>query len=170
MMELTTKLKYIFHNGDLLLQIKAPKENLQVIQDMVKSEKTYTVTIKEYKPKRSLDANGYMWHLINELSNVLRISKDECYLLMLKRYGQRQVIKVVTEGLPILTRAIKYYEIGEERGSCTYITVYTGSSEYDTKEMAILLDGVVSECKEQGIPTETYEEIERLKASWKGGK
>lgn len=41
-----------------------------------------------------------------------------------------------------------------------------GTSEYDTKEMSVFIDGVVSEAKELGIQTETPEEIERLKALW----
>jgi hypothetical protein len=44
--------------------------------------------------------------------------------------------------------------------------VYKGSSEFDSREMSIFLDGVVSEAKEMGIPTETPNEIARLKAMW----
>ncbi|HOO29244.1 MAG TPA: hypothetical protein PLU43_12330, partial [Lachnospiraceae bacterium] len=37
------------------------------------------------------------WLLINEIANVLRASKDEIYLSMLKSYGQSSVVSVVEE-------------------------------------------------------------------------
>lgn len=43
---------------------------------------------------------------------------------------------------------------------------YKGSSLYNTKEMSLLIDGVVRECKELGIETETPDEIERMKQEW----
>lgn len=130
--------------------------------------KLLTADIGMQKKKRSLDANAYMWSLVNEIANVLRISKDECYLTMLKRYGQSQRIKVLKEGLPILLKAVKYYELGKEEGGCIYIKVFAGSSEYDTREMTILIDGIIGEAKELGIETMTPSEIERIKKDWKG--
>ena len=41
-----------------------------------------------------------------------------------------------------------------------------GSSDYDTKEMSRLIDGLVSECKEAGIETLPPEEIERMMESY----
>ena len=37
-----------------------------------------------------------------------------------------------------------------------------GSSDYDTREMSELIDGLVSECKECGIETATPEELQRM--------
>ena len=51
-------------------------------------DKPYTAQIKEYRKKRSLDANAYCWKLIGDIADALRTSKEEVYRLMLKRYGQ----------------------------------------------------------------------------------
>ena len=48
----------------------------------------------------------------------------------------------------------------------TYIML-RGSSSYDTKEMARLIDGLVSECKEVGIETLPPDEVERMMAAYK---
>ena len=48
----------------------------------------------------------------------------------------------------------------------THIRVFKGSSQYDSKEMSILIDGVVQECTNLGIPTITGEELNKLKGSW----
>lgn len=46
------------------------------------------------------------------------------------------------------------------------LQVYYGSSTFDTKEMSVLLDGVISECHELGISTTTPDEITRMKQEW----
>jgi hypothetical protein len=44
--------------------------------------------------------------------------------------------------------------------------VYKGSSEFDTREMSIFIDGIVSEAKVMGIQTETPDQIAKMKALW----
>lgn len=153
-----------------LIVPKAEKNSIEALNELLNDEKLKGCKIDHKKKKRSLNANAYAWKLIVEIANVLRANKDDVYIMMLKRYGQSQIIKLLTEGLPILLRAIKYYEIIKEDGNCTYVKVYTGSSEYDTKEMAILIDGIVSECKELKISTITPAELEMVKGAWKGEK
>ena len=41
-----------------------------------------------------------------------------------------------------------------------------GSSEFDTKQMAIFIDGIVNEATDLKIPTMTPGEIERIKEQW----
>ena len=129
-----------------------------------------SIEVKEYRQKRSLNANNYMWELCTKIANTLRTDKDSVYVSMLKRYGQSQMVSVIKEGADQFKRAIKYYE---EAGESTlngkefvHIKCYIGSSEYDTKEMSILVDGVVSECKDQGIETMTPQELSALKEAW----
>jgi hypothetical protein len=170
-MELTFTKGHITRDftGDYHIILVAPKEeqsNMELLYELLQEDCLKVVKIKKYHKRRSLNANSYAWVLITEIANKLRASKDEVYLQMLKRYGQSQIIKLLTEGLPILLRAIKYYEIIKEDGDCTYVKVYTGSSEYDTKEMAILIDGIVSEATELKIPTMTPGELERIKEQW----
>jgi len=131
-------------------------------------KKKYVIEIKQYRQKRSLDANAYCWALINELGNVLRQDKEEVYLNMLKSYGQSKIVSIRSD---IDVRGyLKYYEpigtgfVGDKE--FTHYKVYKGSSEYDTREMSILIDGIVQECKEQGIETMTPAELQSLKESW----
>ncbi|MDQ9744386.1 hypothetical protein RF397_17385, partial [Acinetobacter baumannii] len=57
-------------------------------------DKLYIAQIKEYRKKRSLDANAYCWKLIGDIADALRTSKEEVYLLMLKRYGQGGMVSL----------------------------------------------------------------------------
>lgn len=127
-----------------------------------------SIKIDKYREKRSLNANAYAWKLLTEIGNVLRLGKEEVYLMMLKRYGQSEIISVLAH-IPIG----EYVKYSEEAGESKlngklfkHYRVYKGSSEFDTREMSIFLDGVVSEAKEMGIPTETPEQIARLKSLW----
>ena len=52
----------------------------QVIQYLFKQDKTKKYEVKEYKKKRSLNANNYFWELTTQLADVLRkiIYKIKC--------------------------------------------------------------------------------------------
>lgn len=124
--------------------------------------------LKEYREKRSLNANSYFWVLVGKLANVMRLKKDEVYLKMLRDYGQSMLIPVLKGEKP--DGYFKYHEYetssvlnGKE---ADWYRVFKGSSEFNTKEMSILIDGIVQECKEQGIETLSPNELKSLKESW----
>ena len=127
-------------------------------------EKKLFILLKKHFNKRSLDANAYAWKLITEIANELRMSKEDVYLQMLKRYGQSEIISVLAH-IP-LQGFVKYYEEAGEselNGKVfKHYKIYKGSSEYDTREMSILIDGIVSEAKELGIQTDTPEQIKEM--------
>lgn len=120
--------------------------------------------IKEYKPKRSRNQNSYAWELITQIGNAVRKSKEEVYLDMLKHYGQSQIVSMLSS---IDTNGyFKYYEeIGTgivNNKEFKYYKIFKGSSEFDSKEMSIFLDGIIQEAENLGIPTLTPDEIARL--------
>ena len=143
-------------------------ENIRLNPD--KRDKLYE--IKEFKKKRSLDANKYAWHLIGEIADAMRSSKDEIYRLMLKRYGQSEIVSVLSD--VDLDGYFKYFEpVGTavlNDKNFTHYKVYKGSSEFNTREMAILIDGIVSEAELLGIETITPAELMRLKEMWNVNK
>lgn len=138
---------------------------LQIIQWLYGKNKDKKFTIKEFREKRSLDQNAYCWKLITEIGNVLRKSKEEVYLQMLKDYGQSEIVSILSSINP--KGYFKYYEaIGTgivNNREFTHYKIFKGSSEFDSKEMSILLDGVIQECKQLGIETLTPDEIAHLK-------
>lgn len=139
------------------------KAIIQWLFDQQDTEKLYE--IKEKKSKRSLTANAYYWSLLNQLASVMRMDNQECHFLMLKRYGQYEVVSICSD--VILHGYFKYYEeIGKgtvNGKEFTHYKIYKGSSQMDSKEFAILLDGVRSECEEIEIPVLTPSEIAQLK-------
>lgn len=151
----------------LMLEVNE-RADFEVLVDDLKDKDKFSIEIKPYRQHRSLNANAYAWTLIGKIADALRAGKDEIYLKCLKRYGQSELISVLSH-VPI-GNYVKYYEeAGESKlngKDFTHYRVYKGSSEFDSREMSIFIDGVVSEAKELGIQTETPNEIARLKAMW----
>lgn len=131
-------------------------------------DRELNVEIKIYRKKRSLNANALCWELCTKIANKLRTSKEEVYFEELKRYGQSEMISVKS-GIDV-KGYIKYFEEagnGKINGrEFTHYRVYKGSSEYDTEEMSIFLDGIISDCKDLNIPVFSRSEIELIKSRW----
>jgi len=152
------------------------KQDISDLKAIVADKKLLTVDISKQKKKRSLDANSYAWVLITKIADVLRTSKEELYIEMLKRYGQRekQLISIIDneEAIAMIYRATNNHCTVVGEGTVNgkqfkHLAILIGSSQYDTRQMAILIDGIVSECKEMGIETLPPDEIKALKESWK---
>ena len=144
------------------------RNDFERMVDDLKDKEKLSIEVKPYREKRSLNANAYAWVLIGKIADATRAGKDEVYLKCLKRYGQSDLISILST-VPV-EHYLKYYE---EAGRSTlngkeftHYRVYKGSSEFDTLEMTIFIDGVVSEAKGLGISTETPEELARMKSMW----
>jgi len=133
-------------------------------------DRLYTAELKEHREKRSLDANAYAWVLMSKIADALHTDKDQVYLKMLERYGQFTHVIVKPKAVEQFKRE---YRLIEDLGEVTVngttgnqIRCYFGSSKYDTKQMATLIDGIVSECKDLDIETKTPEELSLMKSEW----
>ena len=137
----------------------------QINQWLWNQDREKIFEIKEFKEHRTLSQNAYAWKLITELANKLNISKEDMYMQMLKDYGQSEVISMKENINP--KGYFKYYEkigTGTVNGIIFYhYRIYKGSSEYNTIEMKYLLDGIIQECENVGIPTLTINEIQNMK-------
>ena len=149
---------------------KAVMEATEELKDILANGKTLEIEIKQYRARRSLDANAYMWVLLSKMADVLRTTKDELYLEMLDRYGVFTHIVVKPE---VVGRVKAEWRTVRDLGEVIVngktgiqLQCYFGSSTYSTKEFSVLLDGVVSEAKEIGVETMPDAEIQRLKESW----
>lgn len=140
----------------------------QLIMWLLEQDQTKIFEVKQHKIRRSVNANAYAWALIGKIADHLRANKEDIYLLMLKRYGQHEMVSVIST--IDVKGYFKYYEdVGHtflQGKEFTHYKVYKGSSEFDSREMAILIDGIVDEAKGMGIDTATPDEIERMKSLW----
>lgn len=138
--------------------------SLELIAWLSQQKTDVKFEVTEYHPKRSLSANAYAWALINKIADAQRMSKEDVYLQMLKDYGQSEFVSVLSN--IDVKGYFKYYEEygkGHVEGrEFTHYKVYKGSSEFNSKEMAVLIDGIIQEARQLGIETITPAEKERM--------
>ena len=142
----------------------------EIIAWLFSQDRDKEFEIKEHKEKRSLNANAYAWSMIGKIADAMRMKKDEVYLEMLRNYGQSEVVSVRAE-----INVDGFFKYWEEIGRSSlngkefvHYRIFKGSSEYNTQEMAILIDGIVQEAENLGIETLPPEQIKSLEESWRG--
>lgn len=150
------------------------------IERMMKSD--VRIGLKTWREARSRNANAYFYVLVEKLANVLRVSKPYIHNLMLRKYGQLQqidgrpvwvilpendeVARKVDEDESLHVRATNEVKKGKDGKYYRTYNLLKGSHELDSREMNVLLDGVISECHDQNIPTATPEEVRQMKERW----
>ncbi|MFR4439051.1 MAG: hypothetical protein ACLT46_04020 [Hungatella sp.] len=162
------------------LTIQSDRDDIGSEWDRLRKNEKLVFSVKPYKKKRSLDANAYYWQLLTKLAEKVQISKPHMHNLMLRRYGQTESVDGKLVHL-VLPESEQGERLAEESGHFhirptsqvkegmdgrmyrTYVML-RGSSTYDTAEMSHLIDGLVSECQDQGIETLPPEELERMMA------
>lgn len=158
-------------DGDCELILTVPGSQKSAVQEihLQSKDKPLVAKIARKTKKRSLDANAYLWVLMDKIALKIGSTKEEVYRRLVKEVG-------IFEILPIRDDALDFW-IGSWRGKGIgwyaeaihpsknlegYTTTinYYGSSVYGTKEMSRLIDEAVQEAKDLGIETMPPEELE----------
>ena len=143
----------------LRLKSKPDMEEAQNFANEVKSGpgKLFAGVFGEVRKKRSLTSNAYAIYrdLVRDVagaSDIVTIKQEaiETFKRGWESQGQGwQVVLLDTMPTP--------------NGTFCTLQCWYGSSVYDSKQMHRLLELIVQECQQQGIPTMTPDEIAKLK-------
>lgn len=167
-----SKAKWHEDESGLWLSLCVESANRSRVLEFVRELKPSPMSahITAYRKRRSLNANAYLWVLLQKIAEAVGTDKDEVYIDMLGKYGIYTHIIVKEE---LVERIKSEWRLVKELGEVTVkgkkgiqLQCYFGSSGYDTKEMSVLIDGVVSECRDLGIDTMTPAELDLLKSEW----
>ena len=162
--------KVILDGEDAYLCIGIPYREAKAFTANMKPKK-YAVEIKEYRQRRSLDANAYLWTLLGKLSAALHIPPEEIYREAIRDVGGNYEVTPIRDDALEKWRSIWQgnglgwvcEEIGPSKlTGYTNVRNFFGSSTYDTAQMSRLIEIVVRECKAQKIETMTPEELASL--------
>ncbi len=178
-MEIKCKIRSAYHDYGSRKNIIVLETDANCIEHATTlTGKTVRATLKQWRNKRSLDANAYYWVLLGKVAGVLDISTTELHNLMLSRYGQPEIIDnsivygIFPDTMPWQTidyihlKPTSATRILDDKKLYRVYTVMRGSHTYDSKEMSILINGLVSEAKELGIETMPPEKLERMIKLW----
>lgn len=135
--------------------------------------KTIRADLKEWKERRSLNANAYFHVLAHEIARTVGISDEEAKSSLVKEYGAlKRNADGSTCGLMIPNpqrpenlgvKYAKWFDVRLIDGKLMdcYL-VYEETHNLDTSQMAKLIDGAVTTAKSLGIETMTPEELRSL--------
>lgn len=158
-------------SGKWLITFSCDQESALSQIDKIR-EKPLDIKATRHRNKRSLDSNAYAWVLMQKIAEEIKSDKWAVYMDMLKRYSRAFTHIIVkpnaVEAVKELYRTsvdLGEIEINGQKGH--QLQVYFGSSSFDSKEMSVFLEGIVSECKLLNIETLSPDELERMKAQWK---
>lgn len=157
---------------EIEITFKASKQVASAIE-LLRDDKDLTIQVKEYKEKRTLSQNAYLWVLCGEIAKITILSKEEVYRQYVKDFGVYEILPIKNEVVDSFILKWGKNGIGwfcEKLGKSkienyTNVIAYYGSSTYDTKEMARLMDAVIRDCETIGINTLTKEQISLLESN-----
>lgn len=162
---------------EVKFKVKDTTQNMESLLKMMKvieNGKDLKIEIKQYREKRSLDANGYCWVLADKIAKVIGNTKEYVYKKAIKSVGDFEVTPIKDEAVK------KWISNWESKGigwqsevlsesklkGYTNIINYYGSSVYDSKDMAVLIDELIYEAKLLDIDTITPAEKEKMLKFW----
>lgn len=141
----------------------------QIIKYLFTQEKTKKFEIKEYKERRSNDANAYFHVLVNKLARYYNFSDEDMKIKVNLDYGtiakfddgRIKGCKVPPDtNIKEFYKYAKWYKTDADGYDC-YI-FYKETHTLNTYEMSQLINGVIQECKDVGIETKSKQEIENM--------
>ena len=141
-------------------------------------DKPHVAEIKQFRKKRSLDANARCWALCQKLSEVLGLTKEEVYIRHIREVGPFAMFDLVEEAIGKFTEAWRLGRIGwivdvlddSLRPGYKKVAAYYGSSSYNAAEMSRLINSIADECRAQGIETLSPEELKSLLGEWEDAR
>jgi hypothetical protein len=169
-----------FNKPEIILLIDGNRAEILAeateLKSIISNKKLLYADITPLKRKRSLDSNSYLWILSQKIAEALHTTKELVYQKVIRDVGQFEIVPIKNEAVERWIEVWKgkglgwFAEVMEDSKLSGYKKVisYYGSSCYDQREMSVLLDEIVSQCKELDIETMTPNEIAELKSSWKG--
>lgn len=130
--------------------------------------------IKRKRKRRSLDANAYMWALCTEIGNVLKISKEEVYRHNIREGGEYTPLPIKDEAVEDFSKKWASRGIGwfcdivgnSKLPGYKLVFAYYGSSEYDSKQMSMLISRIKEDALALGLVVETQEKIDEMIEDW----
>ena len=124
--------------------------------------------------RRSLSANAYAWALMNQLAAKINRPVLDIYRDLIRDIGGSSAIvtlradaaRAFKNGWESKGEGWQVHKIDDmptPQGTFCSLQCWYGSSVFDSTQMHRLLELIVQECRQQGIPTMTPEEIAKLK-------
>ena len=138
-------------------------------------DKEIKIDIKKFNRARSMNANNYAWELIDRISEKTNKRKTEIYREAIRDIGGVSILSGIKDiAIETFRRSWEKDHLGRQieivpgssKPGWSNVRIYFGSSEFDSVQMARLIDILVQDAESLGIATMTPEQQEKLLVTW----
>lgn len=159
-------------DGKWVISFSTPDDFSEAFDEL--ADKDVSIEIKQVRKHRSLDANAYAWVLIDQIAQKTGIKKTEVYRNAIREIGGVSTIVCVQDkAVERLRENWQRNGLGWQTDTmpakidgCTRVILYYGSSAYDSKQMAQLIDSLIQDAESLGIATLTDAQVGGLVDRW----
>lgn len=150
----------------------------KLITYLIEQTKDKEFELKEFKEKRSLNANAYCWVLCDKIAKELSkdgtvTTKEIVYKDAITQIGSFEPMIIEEKAFENFERIWSRQGLGfivqevSRKDKCIRVNCYYGSSTYNTKEMSLLINLLVELAESLNIETKSENEINSLLEKWK---
>ena len=150
----------------------------KLINYLIEQTKDKQFELKEFKEKRSLNANAYCWVLCDKIAKELSkegtvTTKEIVYKDAITQIGSFEPMIIEEKAFENFERIWSRQGLGfivqevSRKDKCIRVNCYYGSSTYNTKEMSLLINLLVELAESLNIETKSENEINSLLEKWK---
>ena len=159
--------------GEWLVSFTTRDDPGQMFDDL--KDVAVKVEVKKASKHRSLSANNYAWVLIDKIAEVTGKTVTEVYQNAIREiggvseyYGMREAAFESFCDIWTKDHLGRQVEIipGSTKPGWINVRAWKGSSDFDSAQMARLIDSLIQDAEAQGIPTVPDEEVERMVSRW----
>ena len=166
-------------DGRQIISVAVQADFREAYEDL--KDKPVSVDIKRYRKQRSLDANAFCWTLVNQIAEKLQEKEpkhgwtpEEVYRTAIRDIaGACSVHCIPNDQIDQFVEDWNSLGIGFQAETfpsqikgCTNGKFWKGSHLYDTQQMSTLINILIQEAEQQGIPTISDKEAERMLGGW----
>jgi len=166
---------YDYHSRGTILQFLVPGNVCDDAQKLL--GKALDLIFKTHSQKRSLNANALYWEIVGQIAKSIGQTNNHVHNHLLRSYGEMEKIDgnlvyiVIPDGNDSQVLEAESYhlkptsqvKVGKDGKIYRTYILMKGSSTYDTKEMARLIDGAIALAKDMGLSVENENEVRRWK-------
>ena len=134
------------------------------------------VEVKKHNPKRSKDANSFCWALCTDIGRSIRppVPKEEVYRKAIRDVGEYEILPIREDAVETFQSRWSAHGTGwfaevvdnSKLKGYKKVFAYYGSSTYNTASMSRLIDYLVDEAEQLGLPIPARKEQEEMLKAW----
>lgn len=161
-------------SGEWICSFSTTENPEQMFDDL--RESPVKVEIKKASKARSLSANAYAWVLIDKISEKTGINQTDVYRSAIREIGEvSTLLGMKDDAIPVFSENWQRGHLGRQveiipgssKPGWSNVRVFYGSSEFDSAQMARLIDSLIQDAESLGIPTISDDEAAKMISKWK---